>query len=127
MTVDDSEDDADILEIKVTTHKSNFQPIIVDKIDTKKPGKNPLTSSLALVRDNSKNNFKPGKPGEKLLESMKQGLGAKPEFGNIKEEEILTLNYSNGQEKRLAYYLRETENIFQRQNELKTNSSFLTI
>jgi hypothetical protein len=58
---------------------------------------------------------------------MKQGLGAKPEFGNIKEEEILTLNYSNGQEKRLAYYLRETENIFQRQNELKTNSSFLTI
>jgi hypothetical protein len=58
---------------------------------------------------------------------MKQGLGAKPEFGNIKEEEILMLNYSNGQEKRLAYYLRETENIFQRQNELKTNSSFLTI
>lgn len=52
LEIDDSEDDADILEIKVTTHKSNFQPIIVDKIDAKKPGKNPLTSSLAVVRDN---------------------------------------------------------------------------
>jgi len=51
---------------------------------------------MAVNRENLKINSKNGKPGGTLLESMKSGLGAKPEFGNIKEEEILTLNYSNG-------------------------------
>jgi hypothetical protein len=70
----------------------------VNKIDTtKKPSKNNgLTSSVAINRENLKINTKTGKPGAMLLESMKSGLGAKPEFGNIREEEILTLNYSNG-------------------------------
>ena len=51
------------------------------------------------------------------MDSMKQGLGAKQEF-NFKEQDLLLLDFKNGKEKRLAFFLRETEEVFSRKKEL---------
>ncbi len=97
-------------DLKSMNHKSTFQPIIVNQIE--KPAQSNLLNSQSVIGQSKKT-----KLGNALLDSMKSGLGAKQEF-NFKEQDLLKLQFDTGKEKRLAFFLRETEEVFVKSKEL---------